>query len=139
MDSSALLPFVHPAIGALGLGAGLLTLRQGLALRDARRHREPVGTGFRRHLTLARFCTVCVAVGALTGPLSVATLRTFAVASTWHGKLGLAAAALFIAQWLLGRTLLKGAKERRGTHAVLGLVAVFLGGIAALLGIELLP
>jgi hypothetical protein len=134
------LALVHPAIGALALGTGVLTLRQGLALRDVRRLKgSPPVAGFSRHLGLARACTLIIACSAATGVASVALLRDWSVGATWHGRVGAAAVGLFFCQWLLGRTLVKGRKQVRSKHALLGLAAIFSCGIAALLGIELLP
>jgi hypothetical protein len=95
---------------ALSLALAMLALRAGLALRRARRGLGARRPGARRtHLRLAKPAIALLLVGLLAGPPSAVALRGWDPFGTLHGWLGLLAAGLFAAAFVLGRRLARSA------------------------------
>lgn len=117
-----------------------VVLRQGLAQRRARLRKTPAPAGnLKRHSSLGPWAVGLFLASLVGGLGSAVALREWAPLGTWHGRLALGAAILFGAVWLLGRKLLDNHKALANTHGVLGLLALFLAGVAAMLGLSLLP
>lgn len=132
--------FVHPAVAAGGLLLCWLTLRLGLALRDARVKRAPKPEAARgRHLRLAFPAVALVAASFPLGLLSAVFLRDLKPMGSTHGWLAAGAVAGFVGAGLIGRSLARDPTRPRGLHAGLSVLGLFFGLIAALTGIELLP
>ena len=132
--------YLHPAMATVTLVLCFVVLRQGLAQRRQRLRKvaPPPGT-LKRHTALGPWA-VGLFVASLVGGLgSAVVVRDWSPLATWHGKLALGAAVMFTTVWLLGRKLLAQEKRHANTHGVLGLLALFLAGVAAMLGISLLP
>lgn len=118
----------------------LLALRAGLGLRRARRglaRRDPAQRP--RHLRLAKLAVWLLLLGFLGGPLSMAILRGERPFGTVHAWLGLTAATLFLATAALGWRLERGQSRRNDLHALLGVLALLAGAMAAVAGFVLLP
>jgi hypothetical protein len=125
---------------AAALGLAVLTLRAGLRLRRARlagAARDPRAR--RRHLRLAKPAVALALAGCVLGPLSAVTLRGWQPFASFHGLLGLAVAALFLAAAVLGRRLERGRTRAFEAHAWLGALAVLGAALAAVAGFVLLP
>jgi hypothetical protein len=138
--NSGLLAYLHPAMATVALLFCYVVLRQGLAQRRHRLRRvAPPPGNLKRHSTLGPWAVGLFLASLVGGIGSAVVLRGWAPLGTWHGRLAVGAAALFGAVWLLGQKLLANHKPLAGAHGVLGLVAVFLAGVAAMLGISLLP
>ena len=117
-----------------------VALRAGLALRRSRRFRQPRKRGLRAtHLRFAKPAVVALLIGFLGGPISAVLLRNWEPIRTFHGGMGLVAAALFAAAAILGRGIERGTSRRFDAHALLGLLAMLAGVIAAVAGFVLLP
>jgi hypothetical protein len=117
-----------------------VALRAGLALRRSRRFRQPRKRSLRAtHLRFAKPAVVAVLIGFLAGPTSAVLLRNWEPIRTFHGVTGLVAAALFAAAAILGRRLERGTSRPFDAHALLGLLALLAGVIAAVAGFVLLP
>ena len=78
-------------------------------------------------------------IGFLAGPVSAVLLRNWEPLRTFHGAVGLVAAALFAAAAVLGLRLERGRSRRYDAHALLGLLAMLAGVIAGVAGFVLLP
>jgi hypothetical protein len=125
---------------AASIACAGLALRSGLALRRARHgHGRRRPEDVRRHLGRAKPAVVLVAVGFIGGPLSMAWLRGRAPFESAHGRIGLVAAALFLATALLGRRLERGRGRPLDAHALLAVLALLAAGLAAATGLVLLP
>jgi hypothetical protein len=132
--------YLHPAVATVTLLLCFTALRQGLKQRTQRLRRITAPAGnLKRHSTLGPWAVGLFAVSLVGGLGSAVVVRGWAPLATWHGKLALGAAVLFGVVWLVGRKLLAGERRHANTHGVLGLVALFIAGIAAMLGISLLP
>jgi hypothetical protein len=117
-----------------------LTLRAGLALRRARLGRTPRDPALRRrHLRIAKPAVALVLAGFVAGPVSAVWLRGWDAFETFHGVLGLAVAALFLAAAVIGRRLERGRSRAFEAHARLGALAVLGALVAAVAGFVLLP
>ena len=124
----------------VSLALAVLTLRAGLALRRARRGRAPPEPGLRRrHLRLAKPAVAFVLAGFAGGPISAVLLRDWRAFGSFHGMLGLAVAALFLAAAVLGRRIERGRASAFEAHAWLGALAVLGAALAAVAGFVLLP
>lgn len=132
--------YLHPAMATGTLVLCFLVLRQGLAQRRQRLRKvaAPAGT-LKRHSALGPWAVGLFVASAVGGLGSAVVVRGWEPLATWHGRLALGAAAMFAVVWWLGRRLLAQQKQLANTHGVLGLLALFLGGLAAMLGISLLP
>ncbi len=121
----------------------------GLALRtglDLRRRRAGTASSAatvaqlrRRHLRLAKPAVVMVLVGFVGGPVSAVFLRGWDPFASFHGWLGLLAAALFGAAATLGHRIEQGRSRAFDVHALLGMLAVLFAAVAAVAGFVLLP
>jgi hypothetical protein len=132
--------FVHPVVSTAGLVLCWLALRLGLAAREARLKRPAqVESARGRHLRLARPSVLLILLSFPMGLGSAVFVRDLKPLDTAHGWLAAGATACFLATAVLGATLAKGDPKRRGPHVALSLLGSFLGLIAGLTGIELLP
>lgn len=132
--------YLHPAMAGVTLLLCFVALRQGLKQRVQRLRRITAPEGnLKRHSKLGPWAVGLFAASAVGGLGSAILVRGWAPLATWHGKLAVLAAVMFGGVWLIGRKLLEGERRRANTHGVLGLLALFVGGVAALLGISLLP
>ena len=124
----------------ISLTLAVLTLRAGLALRRARRGPAPRDPKLRRrHLRLAKLAVALILAGFVGGPISAVALRDWQAFGSFHGALGLAVAALFVAAAVLGRRIERGRASAFEAHAVLGALAVLGAALAAVAGFVLLP
>jgi hypothetical protein len=136
-------------LAALALAG--LALRTGLDLRRRRARTAPnpaagtapgtapAGDLRRRHLRLAKPAVVMVLVGFVGGPLSAVFLRDWDPFASFHGWLGLLAAALFAAAAALGHRIEEGQSRAFDAHALLGMLALLLAAVTAVAGFVLLP
>jgi predicted permease len=116
------------------------SLRAGLALRRTRRFRKRRPPGLREtHLRFAKPAVIAVGIGFLAGPVSAVLLRDWEPLRTFHGAVGLVAAALFAAVAVLGLRLEQRRSRQHDAHALLGLLAVLAAVIASVAGFVLLP
>ncbi len=135
-----LLVYGHPLLATLSLLLAFFVFRDGFAQRKQRLSRIPAPAATRpRHLKRGPVSAVLMIVSALIGLTSAVYLRDWKPLATFHGKLGVFTALLFLVMWLLGRRLAANDKQLAGPHGVLGLLALFAGGITGLLGISMLP
>jgi len=78
-------------------------------------------------------------LGFVGGPLSVWWLRDWTPMSSFHALIGGTAALLFFAAAAHGRRLEHGNADARSAHALLGVLGVLAGLVAAVAGFVLLP
>lgn len=117
-----------------------LALRSGMTLRRSRRFRTRRDPGLReKHLAIAKPAVAAIVLGFLGGPVSSLWLRNWEPLRTFHGWIGITAAALFIAAMLLGRKLEAGTSRAFDAHALLGLLAMLSALVAFVAGFVLLP
>lgn len=134
------LAFAHPLFATAVLVLCFIELRAGLRQRTFRTRKvAPPPGNLKRHTRLGPWAVGLFAAAAVGGLGSSVALRDWAPLGTWHGRVGLAATLLYALVWLLGRKLLGGAKQHANLHGVLATLGLFLGGICALLGLDLLP
>jgi len=124
----------------LALALVVLALRRGLELRR-RRHR---GLGGRRalvaaHVKVAKPAVILISIGLLGGPVSAVWLRDWEVLRTFHGAMGVLAAAGFAVTGWMGWQLQRGRSRRVDVHGWLGLIAFLAAAVAAVAGFVLLP
>lgn len=81
---------------------------------------------------------MAILAGFVAGPASMVWLRGEEPFGTVHALLGAAAASLFASAGWLGRGLERG-RGGPDAHAVLGLLAMLAGAVAAVAGFVLLP
>lgn len=135
-----LLPYVHPLLGTVSLLLAFLVFRDGFAQRKLRLRKVPAPPESRaRHVKLGPWSAVMMAVSAAMGFGSALLLRKWEPLATFHGKLGVFSTLLFLAMWWLGRRLVAQERHLANRHGILGLLALFAGGLTGLLGISLLP
>lgn len=132
-----MLAYLHPALAAFCLVLAFLSLRLGLRQKQKRPPAPPAT--LKRHLALGPWSVAAMALSAGSGLASAVFVRGWKPLSSPHGWVGLGSALAFAGVWLLGRGLLGDKRQWAGAHGLLALIALFLGGIAALLGIKLLP
>ena len=117
-----------------------LTLRSGLALRRARQGLAPRSRELRpRHLRLAKPAVAIFLMGALFGPISSVWLRGWQPLHSFHGLLGALLVALIGSAAWLGWRLEHGRSRAFDAHALLGLAACLIAGLATIAGFVLLP
>ena len=117
-----------------------VSLRAGLVLRRTRRFRTRRPPGLREsHLRFAKPAVIAVLLGFLGGPISAVLLRNWEPFRTFHGVVGLVAAALFAAAGVLGLRLERRRSRQYDAHALLGLLAMLAAVIASVAGFVLLP
>ena len=134
------LAWAHPVWMLLSLAAAAAALRLGLRMRRARlagvrRHPELR----RRHQGVARPAVAALLLGFAAGPVSSVALRGWEAFHSFHGFVGLAAAALFASAALLGHRLSRGRSRAADAHALLGTLALLCAALAAVAGLVLLP
>lgn len=135
-----LLPYVHPLIGTLGLVLAFFVFRDGLAQRKQRLVGRTAPSGSRaRHVVRGPWAAALIGAALVGGLGSAVFVRGWAPMDKVHGWVGAFTALLFGALWWLGRRLVRGDKRWAGVHGWLGLLALFAGGLTAVLGISLLP
>jgi len=131
------LPFVHPVLGGLALLAMAWTGSRGLLARQGAR-----GAHAKRrfHRRWAPWAAAACVLAALTGPLTVFTLRDdLTPADTIHFWVGLSTTAIMgLLWWMTPRRYRRNAMVKN-LHPILGVVALVLGVGVLLFGIELLP
>jgi hypothetical protein len=133
------LAWAHPVAMSVGLLLAIFALRLGLRLRHGRLTRQPSAVALRRlHLRVAKPAVVLLLVGFVGGPLSAVWLRGWEAFGTFHSALGGLAAVFLLVTGLEGRQLERGAGDR-DRHALLAVLAVLFGGVAAFAGFVLLP
>jgi hypothetical protein len=117
-----------------------VALRAGLMIRRARRFRQRRAAGLREtHLRFAKPAVVALLIGFLAGPVSAVLLRNWEPIRSFHGVVGLLAAALFTAAAVAGRRIERRRSNAVDAHALLGLLAMLAAVIAAVAGFVLLP
>lgn len=140
MPLRELLPYAHPLMATLGLLLAFFVFRDGFAQRKQRLRRIGAPSGSRaRHVKLGPWAAGILCLSTLGGLGSAILIRQWAPLASWHGKLGVATALLFVAMWWMGRQLIPQTGPLAGKHGVLGLLALFAGGLTGVLGISLLP
>jgi len=123
-----------------GLVVSGIALRHGLALRRSRRFRTPRPRGLREsHLRFAKPAVAMLLLGFCVGPISAVWLRGWEPLQSFHGWVGVVAAALFIVAAIFGRRLERGRSRAFDAHALAGLLAMLAALIAAVAGFELTP
>ena len=117
-----------------------LAVRSGLALRRSRAGRARRTPELRaRHLRFAKPAVGMLLVGAVAGPLSWVLLRGGEPFETFHGWVGVLAAAALLTAGTLGRRLERGRSRAFDAHALAGGLAVLLAALAAMAGMAILP
>ena len=132
--------YFHPVIAGVVLVLLAWMLTMGLTQRAQRTRKKPAPPGnLKRHSTLGPYLVVGYLFVGWIGVTTAVFARKMTPLASWHGRLALLGGVGFVTVWVLGRTLLKGEKSRANLHGVLGVVSLFVAGIAALLGISMLP
>ena len=132
------LAYLHPALMLLVLGLGLVVLREGLRIRQARLQRLRFDS--RRHRRLARIFVALVLLGLSTGLASMGWLRGKALFESVHAVLVSGVTLSLLGAALLGRRLERGAGARvRSVHVLLGAGGLLLALTAAIAGFAILP
>ena len=135
-----LLVYGHPLLATVSVFLAFLVYRDGFAQRKLRLRRIQPPEGSRaRHVKLGPWSMALMIASALTGLASALWLREWKLLATFHGKLAVVTTLMFVVMWWLGRRLVAGERARANTHGVLGVVSMFAMGLAAVLGISLLP
>jgi asparagine N-glycosylation enzyme membrane subunit Stt3 len=117
-----------------------VALRAGMALRRSRRFRTRRIPDLReRHMRVAKPAVIAILIGLLAGPVSAVWLRDWEPIRTFHGVMGLFAAALFVGAAVLGNRLANGRTRAFDAHALLGLLAMLAALVAGVAGFVLLP
>lgn len=134
------LAYGHPTLMIIAIGLVFVALRRGLDLRR-RRLRGERGRGARvaAHAAIAKPAVILVVLGLAGGLVSAVLVRDWAPLRTFHGWVGVLAAALFVATGWLGGQLLRGRSRAVDAHGGLGLVAFLAAAVAAVAGFVLLP
>ena len=128
--------YLHPALGAPAVTLLLWAGMQGLRARHRARYAGPARV-FHRRLTPWMYGLVISA--AVTGMASVAWLRDdLGEEANAHMVVGWTVAALLTVAAVTSKRLSVDARAKR-LHPWLGLIAMLLGVVGALLGIRLLP
>lgn len=132
------LAYLHPALMLVVLGLGLVVLREGLRIRQARLQRLRFDS--RRHRRLARIFVALVLLGLTTGLASMGWLRGKALFESVHAVLVSGVTLSLLGAALLGRGLERGAGARvRSVHVLLGAGGLLLALTAAIAGFAILP
>lgn len=135
-----LLAYAHPAMAAVGLVLAFFVFRDGFAQRKKRLRRIAAPSGSRaRHVKMGPWVSGLIGLSAIGGIGSTILLRKWEPLASFHGKLGVATAVLFAVMWWLGRRLIPDGGPLANRHGILGLLALFAGGLTGLLGISMLP
>lgn len=138
--ASELLIYLHPLLATVTLLLAFLVFRDGFAQRKQRLRRITAPASTRaRHVKLGPWAATLFCLSWIIGLCSAVLLRQWEPLATFHGKMGLITTLLFLLMWWLGRRLVAHEKKLAGTHGILGLLALFAGGLTFVLGISLLP
>jgi hypothetical protein len=138
--SLELLAYGHPLLATFSLLFAFFVFRDGFAQRKQRLRRIPAPPEKRpRHIKLGPWSSGLMLLSAVGGIGSTILIRKWEPLASFHGKLGLTTALVFALMWWLGRRLVAGDKHLAGRHGVIGLLAMFAGGLTGLLGISMLP
>jgi hypothetical protein len=125
------------------LGAILLcgvALRRGLVLRRARRFRAPLPRSARAaHLRAAKVAVAAALLGFVGGPVSAVWLRHWEPFASFHGWVGLLAAALLAAAAGTGHRIEVHRARHFDAHALLGMLGLLAAVVGAVAGFVLLP
>lgn len=135
-----ILPYGHPLVGAVALLLAFLVFRDGFAQRKQRLRRVQAPEGSRkRHVKLGPWALLFMVAASFGGMGTAVFVRHFKLLNTFHGWLGLATTLVFVVLWRMGLQLVPQGGPKSNTHGLLGLLAVFAGGLTGVLGISLLP
>ena len=140
MPLRELLSYAHPLMATIGLLLAFFVFRDGFAQRKQRLRRIGAPSGSRaRHVKTGPWASGLIILSAIGGMASTVLIRNWALMASWHGRFGVASALLFGVMWWMGRKLIPETGPLSGTHGILGLLALFAGGLTGLLGISMLP
>lgn len=132
--------YVHPVLSVLTFGVCFWVFRDGYALRGQRLRRRQVSAARRvRHLQLAPWAIGAMVASGLVGVTSSMLLRGWRPFATTHGLAALACLGVYGAVWRWGHRLAHQRPASPSTHGVLGLLALVMTGLTAVMGIALLP
>ncbi len=135
-----LLPYAHPVVATVGLLLAFFVFRDGYAQRTQRVFRRQAPEGSRaRHVRLGPWVVGLSVLSVVGGLGSAVVLRGWTPLATWHGRLGVLCAVLFLVLRWLGQKLVPQTNHLAARHGVLGLLTLFLAGLTGLLGLSLLP
>ena len=138
--TAAALAWVHPMLMSVALLLGAVTLRQGMALRRARRTLRPAPVGGRaRHLVMSKLALLLALFAALLGVVSVWLWRGWQPLASFHGRLSCGVVLLACVVGWLGRRLERGDPVAPGIHGGLAVITALAAAVAAVTGLELLP
>ena len=134
------LAYGHPVLMSVALFLVALAFGRGLAMRRRRLNGLPRTRAQRQaHLGVARWGVALVLFGSISGPVSAVLFRGWTPIGTFHGWIGLIAAAAFLATGWWGWQLERGNSRAVSAHGWLAVLAVLLGAITAAAGMVLLP
>jgi len=132
------LAYLHPALMLGVLALGLLVLREGLRLRQARFQRRPRDS--QRHRNLARVFVPLIVLGFGSGLLSLGVLRGLPVFESVHSVLVTGALVGLSSAGLLGVWVQRSGHPRvRSLHALLGALGLLLALTAVVAAFAILP
>ena len=138
--ASELLIYLHPLLATVTLFLAFFVFRDGFAQRKQRLRHIPAPASTRaRHVKLGPWAASLFCLSWIAGLCSAVLLRQWEPLATFHGKMALLTTLLFLIMWWLGRRLVANERHLAGTHGILGLLALFAGGLTGVLGISLLP
>ena len=143
MDESTwlrVLAFGHPLWMVASLAIAIATARLGLIIRRRRAKREKVDRALRdRHLRLGKTAITMIAVGFVSGPLSMLFFRQREWLDSFHSILGIIVLGLFAWTGWSGRALARGNRDARDIHRIAAAGAIGFAFVAAVAGFVLLP
>jgi hypothetical protein len=132
--------YLHPVIAGLVLLLMAWMLSMGLTQREQRTRKKAAPPGnLKRHSKLGPFVVSGYVFAWWVGLATAVTVRNMTPFMSWHSRLATLGGIGFVTVWLLGRKLLAGDKARANLHGVISVISLFAAGIAALLGISMLP
>ena len=132
------LAYVHPAAMAAVLGLGLLVLREGLRLRQARLLDRPLDSS--RHRKVGQVFVALIVVGYGSGLLSMGRLRAEPLFDSVHALFTTGALTALVLAFALGKHLQhRPASALRSVHLACGAAGLLLALAAAVAGVAILP
>jgi hypothetical protein len=133
-----LLPYLHPIAMAPLIVFGVIVLREGLQLRDARIRRRRRDSS--RHRQLAKLFVPLMVAGYASGVVSMYFTRDEPLLDSVHWWFGTGVLAAGLGAAFFGLAMERGrALERRSAHALLGASSILLAVGSSLAGMSLLP
>ena len=131
------LPFVHPLLGGLAL---LAMIQLGAAGLQARQGRKGAHAKRKRHRKQGPYIAAAMVVAALTGTATVAFVRAdLDPVGSWHFWAGwLATVCMLVIAYGTPRRFRKNDLVKNA-HPVIGVVAMIVGIVGFVVGIELRP